>query len=212
MRFRRASSGLSHGDVCGFYESGVAAVVERAEDWTAAEWKRPGCGRWDRTDTVRHLCAVISWYHTWLDRALDGDSSPPFGPDEFEQRNRAGIDERHGDSGPEAVAQFERDAGTYLERAQQHWDLDFGFPLGTVTVGHHVAIAATEWHLHAWDLTSSDPNPHSPERPTGLFRATGEAIAELEGGVRKRLLQMVVPLAARRSPWESMLKRSGRNP
>lgn len=212
MRARRASSDLTHSDVCDLYESGVAAVVEQADAWSPADWGRPACGQWDRTDTVRHLCAVITWYHTWLDRAVDGDSSPPFEPDEFEQLNQAGVDERHDIAGPEAVARFERDAGAYLDRTSQNWDLDFGFPLGTVTVGHHVAVAATEWHLHAWDLTSSDPHPHTPERPIELFRATGEAMAELEGGLRGRLLQMVVPVVARRAPWESMLKRSGRNP
>jgi hypothetical protein len=37
-------------------------------------------------------------------------------------------------------------------------------------------------------------------------------VAEAEGGVRGRLTALLVPIAARRSPWQSMLKRSDRHP
>jgi hypothetical protein len=199
-------------EVCGLYESGVAAVVRRAESWTTEDWTQPACGDWNRADTVRHLCAVTAWYHSWLDRALAGDASPPFHPDEFETRNQTGVDDRQGLTGPGAVAEFQRDAMSYLSRAKPDWNLAYGFPLGTVTVGLHVGVAATEWHLHAWDLTSTEPEPHSPEDPAALFRAAGAAMAQAEGGVRGRLTALLVPIAARRSPWQSMLKRSDRDP
>ncbi|MEM9042797.1 MAG: maleylpyruvate isomerase N-terminal domain-containing protein, partial [Actinomycetota bacterium] len=122
-------SGLLRREVVEVYESGVAAVVDSAGPWDAAEWGRLACGGWDRADTVRHLCAVIAWYHSWLDRALAGESSPPFQPHEFDGRNQAGVDERRGLTGPEAVIEFERDAVSYLDRAQRHWSAAFGFPL-----------------------------------------------------------------------------------
>lgn len=212
MGAARPTGSSSQLEVCGLYESGVAAVVARTECWELADWTQPACGDWNRADTMRHLCAVTTWYHSWLDRAIGGDASPPFHPDEFAARNQAGVDERDGLTGPEAAAEFEREARSYLDRAKQHWGLAFGFPLGTVTVGHHVGVAATEWHLHAWDLASTDSEPHSPDHSAALFRATGAAVAEAEGGLRGRLTNLAVPIAARRSPWHSMLKRSGRNP
>ncbi|MDH3756037.1 MAG: maleylpyruvate isomerase N-terminal domain-containing protein [Acidimicrobiia bacterium] len=204
--------GSSDHEVVDLYASGVVAVVESAASWESADWARPACGEWDRGDTVRHLCAVVSWYHSWLDRALAGDSSPPFHPDEFEPRNQAGVEERKGLTGPEAVIEFEQAAGFYLDRAQDHWGVAFGFPLGSVTVGEHVGVAAAEWHLHAWDLTSTDAQPHSPVDPQALFRAAGFAMAAAQGGARGRLTKLMVPGAARVSPWQQMLKRSGRRP
>ncbi|MEM9516199.1 MAG: maleylpyruvate isomerase N-terminal domain-containing protein [Actinomycetota bacterium] len=201
----------SREEVVGLYESGVTAIVESAATWDAADWARPACGDWDRADTIRHVCAVISWYHSWLERALAGDSSPPFHPDEFERRNQAGVDERRNLSGPAALVEFENGARSYLDRAQQHWGVPFGFPLGSATVGEHVGVAAAEWHLHAWDLTSTDARPHSPTDPQALFRVTGLAMASAEGGARGRLTRLIVPVAARVSPWRQMLKRSGRS-
>ena len=202
----------SQAAVCRLYESGVVAVVQRTRSWTTDDWTQPACGDWDRADTVRHLCVVTAWYHSWLDRALAGDASPPFHFDEFVTRNQTGVDDRQGLTGPGAVAEFQREALSYLGRAKPNWNLAYGFPLGTVTVGLHVGVAATEWHLHAWDLTSTDPEPHSPKDSAALFRAAGAAVAEVEGGVRGRLTARVVPIAARRSPWQSMLKRSDRHP
>lgn len=187
-------------------------MVESASSWTSGEWMERACGVWSRADTARHLCAVTAWYHSWLDRALAGDASAPFHPDQFAARNQTAVDDRQTLTGPAAIAEFEREASSYLGRAKQNWDLAFGFPLGTVTVGLHAGVAATEWHLHAWDLTSADPEPHSPEEPVALFRAAGAAMAAAEGGVRGWLFALIVPLGARRSPWPSMLKRSGRDP
>ncbi len=209
---QRSTDDPSQAEVCRLYESGVAAVVQRAQSWTTDDWTHFACGDWDRADTVRHLCAVTAWYHSWLDRALAGDASPPFHPDEFVTRNQTGVDDRHGLTGPRAVAEFQREALSYLDRAKPNWNRAYGFPLGTVTVGLHVGVAAAEWHLHAWDLTSTDPEPHSPEDPAALFRVAGAAVAEAEGGVRGRLTALLVPIAARRSPWQSMLKRSDRHP
>ena len=209
---QRSADDAVRGEVCRLYESGVAAVVQRAQSWTTDDWTQPACGDWDRADTVRHLCAVTAWYHSWLDRALADDASRPFHSDEFVTRNRTGVDDRQGLTGPGAVAEFEREALTYLSRAKPNWNLAYGFPLGTVTVRLHVGVAATEWHLHAWDLTSAALEPHSPEDPAALFRVAGAAMAQAEGGVRGRLTALLVPIAARRSPWQSMLKRSDRDP
>ncbi len=204
--------GVSRDEVFDLYESGVAAVVESAPPSGSPDWDQLACGEWDRADTVRHLCAVVSWYHSWLDRALAGDSSPPFGPDEFEWRNQAGVEERRELSGPDAVGAFEEDARSYLDRARDHWGVAFGFPLGSVTVGEHLGVAAAEWHLHAWDLTSTTGRPHAPADPQALFLATGLAMASAQGGLRGRSTRLALPLAAHVSPWKQILQRSGRSP
>lgn len=209
---RKRDGGPSQLEVCGLYEAGVAAVVGTARRWAPEDWSKRACGEWDRADTVRHLCAVVEWYHSWLDRAIAGDASPPFDADEFATRNQVGVTGRQSLSGPEALDEFEPEAGSYLERATQNWDVPFGFPLGSVTVGQHAGIAAAEWHLHAWDLTSTDTKPHRPDDAAQLFRAAGAAVAAAEGGLRGRLTGLLVPIASRRSPWDLMLKRSGRTP
>lgn len=197
-------------DVEGLYRSGVAAIAAATDGLTASDWNEPACGDWTRADTVRHLLAVSDWYHAWLDRAIDGTSTPPFAPEEFEERNQAGVDARQELAGDLAARQFVERADGYAERAVRRWDLPFGFPLGTVTVGLHLGVAAAEWHLHAWDLTRTTPTPHAPADPQDLFTATGLAFATASGGLRGGLLRRVVPLAARRSPWQTLLARSGR--
>jgi uncharacterized protein (TIGR03083 family) len=192
------------------YRSGVSAVAEATTGLDDTGWEQPACGQWDVADTTRHLVAVADWYHAWLDRAIDGDASAPFSPAEFEVRNRAEVEARRHLSGAAAATRFVDGANSYLERALPQWDRPFGFPLGTVTVGLHLGVAAAEWHLHTWDLTRSNPIPHSPSDPRELFIATGLAFAEATGGLRGRMMRRAVPLASRRSPWSTMLTRSGR--
>ncbi len=198
-------------DVEELYRSGAAAIVAISASFDTQDWLSPACGEWDAADTVRHLVGVVDWYHDWLDRALDGDAVPPFPESELDERNAAAIDALQTLDGPAAVARFRKRATDYLERASGAWDLPYGFPSGTVTVGLHVGIAATEWHLHAWDLTTGRAERHRPAAPTELFRAAGAAMAEATGGLQGWLLGLAVPLAAKRSPWETILKQSGRS-
>lgn len=114
-----------------------------------AAWSEAACGEWDAADTLRHLVAVVDWYHQWLDRAVKDDSSIPFVEDEFSVRNSAGIERYRDLDGPTALLEFERRATEYLELAIPEWERPFGYPGGVVTVGLHCGIAATEWHLHA---------------------------------------------------------------
>ena len=158
------------------------------------------------------MLGVVDWYHGWLDRALDGDASSPFDPVEFEVRNQAEIDARRTIAAADVIERFEERAGSYLERALPHWELAYGFPLGTTTVGGHLAVAAAEWHLHAWDVTRETATPHVPESPDVVLLGAGNTIARVTGGIRGRLLATLLPLAARRDAWAGMLTRSGRDP
>jgi len=193
------------------YRAGTAAIEDITSSFTDDDWRAPACGEWDAADTVRHLVGVVDWYHDWLDRALDGDAAPPYPESEFDRRNAAAITSLHDLDGPAAAARFVERSTAYLDRASTAWDLSFGFPAGTVTVGLHVGIAATEWNLHAWDLTAGRAERHRPTSPTELFTAAGAAMSRARGGVQGRLLGFAVPMAARRSPWQTILKQSGRS-
>ncbi|MEE9416487.1 MAG: maleylpyruvate isomerase N-terminal domain-containing protein [Acidimicrobiales bacterium] len=193
----------------GLYRAGVEAIATITSTFGADEWANPACGDWSAADTARHLVAVANWYHDWLDRALAGRSDAPFGEAEFDSRNSAGVAGLQDIDGPEAVVLFSTRANEYLDRALTEWQLPFGYPAGTVTVGLHVGIAATEWHLHAWDLAGRT-NQYSPADPAELLIAAGLAVAKTKGGLGGRLLALGVPLAAKRSPWDTLLKESGR--
>ena len=112
----------------------------------------PPAATWTASDLARHVLAVARWYHDWLDRAERGDAAPPFGVSELAARNAAALEELAGLDGAEAVARFVTTAHAYRDRLPAHWDLPYGYPRGTVTAGLHAAMAACEWHLHAWDL------------------------------------------------------------
>jgi len=201
----------SRSDAEALYSEGVDAVTAITSSFDAQDWEAPACGTWNRSDTVRHLIGVTDWYHQWLDRALDGDSSPPFLESEFDERNASRLTSLQELDGLSAVTHFADRANDYLERAVGSWDLPYGFPAGTVTVGLHVGVAATEWHLHAWDLSAGLSERHPPRVPSDLFNAVGAAMAQAKGGLHGRLLQVVVPLAAKRSPWKTILNQAGRS-
>lgn len=199
-------------DVRSLFLSGVRAIEEIVASFEGDDWANTTCGEWDAADTARHLVGVIDWYEDWLDRAIEGHSDPPFAPAEFEVRNAAGIAELKHLDGPTAIAEFARRARDYLDRAGDRWNIPFGYPPGTITVGLHLGIAATEWNLHAWDLASGQGRLFQPEEPALLFKAAGSAVAATKEGLQGQLLGLVVPLASKRSPWNAILKESGRTP
>ncbi len=139
------------------YESGVDAVRKITALFGEGVWSATVCGRWTAVETLRHLVGVVGWYGEWLDRALEGDWTAPFDPvdpAEFAVRNDRLVAEHGGLSGSEAAEEFVEAASAYGNRVIEHWDVAYGFPLGAVTAGLHLGVAATEYHLHAWDLSA----------------------------------------------------------
>ena len=197
-------------DVAALYTEGVEAVRTETSNLSAEQWATPVCGVWSATETARHLVAVAGWYHIWLDRALNDELSRPFPGEDIDAHNARSLTEHDDLDGEDAVAVFVESAGAYLDRVRLNWDRPFSFPFGTVTVGLHAGVAATEWHLHAWDLSVLNDERHTPARPGELFVAAGLCFAEAEGGFKGAAIRTVVPLAARRSPWETLLRRSDR--
>ncbi len=199
-------------DTARIFRDGVESVGLIASHLDGDSWDREVCGQWTATQTARHLLAVARWYHEWLSRAVAGDASFPFPAGEMDQRNEVALAAVSDLSGPEAVTAFTETAVAYLGRAVEHWDLPFGYPFGTVTVGLHCGVAAAEWQLHAWDLSGATLARHRPQDPQGLFLAAGWCVASAQGGIKGAALRRLIPLGSRREPWISLLKRSGRDP
>lgn len=197
--------------VLALYSAGVRAVATTAQRIDGAAWSETACGEWDAADTLRHLVAVVDWYHEWLDRAVKDDSSIPFMEDEFAVRNSAGIERYRDLDGPTALLEFERRATEYLELAIPEWERPLGYPGGVVTVGLHCGIAATEWHLHAWDLSTVRGPLHEPKRANELMVAAANAIAASKGGLHGKVIGLAAPFAAKQAPWKRLLTESGRN-
>lgn len=192
--------------------AGADAVSRITSDFDEQSWELAVCGHWTSTQTACHLLAVARWYHAWLDRAIEGETSPPFAVAEMDKQNEDALATIRDMPGEEAVAEFVATASSYLERATDHWNLAYGYPRGTVTVGLHCGIAATEWHLHAWDLSTAAQARHHPQEPGLLFAAAGACLARATGGLQGTILRGLVPIGARRDPWTTMLKKSGRTP
>ena len=206
------TSAPSPAAVIGQYRSGVRAIASTAARLDDGTWQRPACGDWTAETTARHVWSVADWYHDWLDRALDGDASVPFDERDMDLRTASALT-RVGDvDGPTAVARFVDSAERYADRVVERWDLPYGYPAGVVTAGLHLGVAATEWHLHAWDLSGPTGARHRPDDPGGLLHAAASCVAAAEPGIRGWAVRTAIPLGRRVAPWETMLRRTGRSP
>ncbi|HUE06685.1 MAG TPA: maleylpyruvate isomerase N-terminal domain-containing protein [Acidimicrobiales bacterium] len=199
-------------EVLRLYREGVDAFTRFARELSGEEWERRACGDWSAVVLTRHVAAVAGWYHEWLDRAERGDATPPFRGTELAAQNELALVPLAEASGPGALELFVTRATSYAARLPAAWDLPYGYPRGTVTAGLHAAVAATEWHLHTWDLARSGGAGHRPSDPDALYRGAGACLAKAQGGLKGRIAAILVPVGARLSPWEALLRRSGRAP
>lgn len=189
------------------YEEGVASIERAVRSWSSDRWMQDACGDWNGRDVAGHLQCVVGWYQAWLDRAEAGEAAPPFQAAELASQNDAALRGLDANDGPGRIEVFAHEARRYATRVLSGWDLPYGFPYGTITAGLHLGIAAGEWHLHAWDLSAGR---HRPRDARELFQAVGVGWAAAHSGPLGWLGNSLVPLAARRRPWEQLLKRSGR--
>jgi uncharacterized protein (TIGR03083 family) len=194
------------------YLSGVRAIEDSAARLDEDAWQRPACGEWTAEETARHVLSVAGWYHDWLDRALEGTSSVPFDASDMDLHTAAALASAGDIDGPTAVARFVDGADRYADRVIEHWDVPYGYPAGVVTAGLHFGVAATEWHIHAWDLSGPTGTRHRPDDPAGLLHAAASCVAASESGVTGSAVRTLIPVGRRIKPWESMLRRTGRSP
>lgn len=185
------------------YREGVDAFARlAARTADAGAWHHVACGTWTAADVARHELDVVGWYHGWLDRALAGDASPAFDIAVIDEITAAGVDALAAVPPAEAVERFVGEASRYAERLEPNWDLPFGYPRGTVTAGLHAGLAASEWHLHTWDLARALGEDHRPGDP-GTVLAGALACMRAVG-------QTVPDLPADADPWPLVLAGSGR--
>jgi uncharacterized protein (TIGR03083 family) len=194
------------------YREGVDAVARVVDGWDDAQWSAPACGAWSGTDLAGHVLTVIGWYHSWLDRAEAGDATAAFPIGRLDDETARSLAALPDGTGPERIAEFVREATRYADRLDTHWDLPFGYPRGTVTAGRHAGLAASEWHLHAWDFARAAGGDHRPQDATTLYEAGAECLLAAEHGLAADLKSRLAPFAAKRNPWEQILRRSGRTP
>jgi hypothetical protein len=199
-------------EVLHLYDEGVDAFARLAAALEGQDWDRAACGEWGAAALTRHVAAVAGWYHEWLDRAERGDATPPFRGEDLAAQNELTLVPLAGTTGPAALELFVMRARSYRARLPDAWDLPYGYPRGTVTAGLHAAMAATEWHLHAWDLAGSVGSGYRPSDPDALYRGAGACLVAAQGGLKGRIAAVLVPVGARLSPWEALLRRSGRAP
>ena len=156
-----------------------------AGGFTGEAWERPACGEWSAAALTRHVAAVAAWYHEWLDSAEQGDAAPPFPGEQLAAQNELALAPLAETTGPAARELFVTRARSYPARLPAAWDLPYGYPRGTVTAGLHAAMAASEWHLHAWDLARSvrgGAQALGSGRPlSGGRRLFGEGAGRAEG-------------------------------
>ena len=151
---------------------------------------------------------AVGWYHSWLDRAEAGVADPPFAERDLAAHNDDALAHVEPTDSRARIDRFGIEARRYVARVDTtDWDLPYGFPTGTVTAGQHLGIAATEWHLHAWDFSHGH---YEPANPRQLFMAAGAGMTAAMGGTIGRAMGAMVPLVSRRKPWEQLLHRSGR--
>jgi uncharacterized protein (TIGR03083 family) len=208
----RCVSEVPQDEVLSLFDDGVDAFARLAGALSGEDWDRPACGEWNAVLLTRHVAAVAGWYHEWLDRAERGDATPPFRGEDLASQNDRALVPLAETAGPAALELFVTRARSYRARLPAAWDLPYGYPRGTVTAGLHAAMAATEWHLHAWDLARSVGSGHRPSDPDALYRGAGACLASAQGGLKGRIAAVLVPVGARLSPWEALLRRSGRAP
>jgi hypothetical protein len=101
--------------------------------------------------------------------------------------------------GPDRIATFLALAEAHrAQLSQVDWSLVFGewAGVGPLTVGEHTALAAGEWHIHAWDLASSSGRDHRPVDPSTLALGRCVLAGSLSDG----------------DPWLATLESAGRCP
>ena len=204
-------------EIAAAYREGVNGVCEVAGVMDTKDWHRTACGDWSAGELARHLLTVSERHHHWLTRALKQQVAAPFPAQELDDQNELAIHEKRGIAGHEAIVMFKQSADRYLERATSKpevWELSYGTPAGATTVGHHLAGAASEWHLHAWDLAHAVGldyiSQHAGLLPSGGSIEFGAQPREGPSAVMQRLRSRLAGLNPRRDPWHDLLASSGR--
>lgn len=183
---------------------GIDAVVAAAAD--ASPDAPSPCLGWDALTVVRHLEGIAGAYVLWTGSSFGGRIAQLRTGEEAARYNATVLErlpvlamERH-------LHRFVALARDHVRLARVTWTAPM---LETpddvlVTVGQHAAVAAVEWHVHAWDLARSQDRDHEPD-PASLavcVAAWEEVLADVTD----------TPMEADDAPWPALLIATGRTP
>lgn len=192
------------------YRKGVSAAARLGRLACEADLDSV-CGAWNAHELARHLFCVAGWYHEWLDRAQSGIAEPPFGYEQLDLMAELGVKELTQIEWESAIEGYEEAATRYIDRATANWDLAYGYPRATVTTGLHFAVAAVEWHVHAWDFAEALGEHYRPQNSYGLLRDAARCVAAPQSRAHSRALGVAVSTVGRLGPWSRLLRQSGRH-
>jgi hypothetical protein len=199
--------------VLAVHRDGIEALAGFGATADPALWSTQVCGVWTGAELAGHVLTVSRWYHQWLDRAEAGESDPPFPAKQLATQNQQALNSLPAGSGPDRLVEFRRSALDYVARLEDDWELRYGFPFGTVAAGQHAALAAMEWHAHAWDLAQAAGTDHCPVDADTLMAAVLDAWSSRHGAIRRTARRSAMPLVRRavRDPWLFLLRNTGRH-
>lgn len=180
-------------DVRDAYLEGLDAV--RLAATAVDDWASPTrCAGWRAVDLAGHLVLVVRMYEAHRVRATE-EVPARFAPaGERRRRNERELADLPPSTGPHRIGAFLDTARTYLDRVAARPLVLFRREDHVLTAAEHLATAAVEWHLHAWDL---DPARPAPECAPVLVAAWRQ--------------HLPFPIAEG-EPWDALLRASGRTP
>jgi uncharacterized protein (TIGR03083 family) len=178
------------------YLTAADALVTIGASFEADDWAMPSaCPGWNAVDVAGHVLCVARWHHRWLDRAVAGNTAPPWPPGELAVRNQAALERLDIVDGPTRLAAFSDETHRYASRLATAWTLPFWYPGGLVTVGVHALLAAGEWQLHAWDLGVAAGIEHVADAAP----------------IRDTWVELGRDISRNGDPWKALLLASGRS-
>lgn len=155
---------------------GIDAIAQLAGRFEDPDWHRPSeCEGWSALDLVGHVLTVADLWHDMVDRMQSGETSPPFGWEDFPERNAHALAALPVTSGSDRVTAFVHRAHEWVDRvAALEPDQPLGVPVqdivtSQITLGSFVAASANEWHVHAWDLGIAIGERYQPTAPGVLL-------------------------------------------
>ena len=149
-----ATRDLDPAELMTAHAEAVGAVCEAVEAWLPGDGgTATPCPEWTSHELLLHLACTAQRYHRILDDALAGEPQPAVLDDDLANLNRRELAASHlrGLPADRLVEVFADSAATFADRALRAWGAG-PFQRDGVDVGPAVALAAIEWHVHAWDL------------------------------------------------------------
>lgn len=185
-------------------EDGIVAIETAV---AASDPAQPtACAAWTVHDLVRHLEAIAGAYVLWVGAAIGGRVGTMRTPHALRAYNDRMLQRLPQRSTPQHLERFRELAIDHHRLVVAGWELPMMRTPGdtVLRVGDHGAVAALEWHLHAWDLGGPSGSGHRPGTLVvdTLCAAWDTTLADVTDTMRD----------ATDEPWHSLLTATGRTP